>query len=79
LPQDDVPSREDEVEMLAGQIETLLQKWERKQLASFLLGSTDAQSLDHSIFAGRYRLSRTLLTAGIYEFADTLVNGVKSS
>jgi len=72
-----VSSREDEVEAISGQIETLLQKWERKQLASFLLGSTDAQSLDHPILAGRYRLSRTLLTASIYELAHTLVNGVK--
>lgn len=70
-------SREDEVEIVAAQIETLLQKWERKQLASFLLGATDAQSLDHPILAGRYRLSRTLLSAGVYELAHTLVHGVK--
>lgn len=67
------PSREESVEALAGAIETLLQKHQRLQLAAFILGATHAQSLDHSHREGDYRHARTMLTAAVYQLADTIV------
>jgi hypothetical protein len=72
----DVPKAEEraqQVAHVAKQIENLLQKHQRVQLAAFLLGSTDTQSLDHPILKGRHRHARTELTAAVWEFADTLV------
>jgi hypothetical protein len=70
-----VAEREDRVADVAGEIEMLLQKWERKQLAELVLRSTHAQSLDHPIADAAYRAKRTDLTAAIYQLADTIVNG----
>jgi uncharacterized protein YbgA (DUF1722 family) len=57
-----VSIREDKVADVAGQIELLLQKWERKHFAQ---SETE------------YRHHRTMLTAAIYQLADTIVNGGK--
>jgi hypothetical protein len=70
-----VQDREDRVESVAGEIEMLLQKWEKKQLAQIILGATDPQSLDHPIREGEYRHHRTMLTSAVYKLADTIVNG----
>lgn len=70
-----MPDRSDRVEEVAGEIEMLLQKWERKQLAALVLRSTDASSLDFPAADGAYRAKRTDLTAAIYQLADTIVNG----
>jgi hypothetical protein len=72
----DVPKAENraqKVAQLAGAIENLLQKHQRVQHAALLLGSTDTQSLDHSLHQGRYRHARTELTAAVWEFADTII------
>lgn len=71
-----MPEREDRVADVAGEIEMLLQKWERKQLAEIVLRSTDAQSLDHPAADRAYRAKRTDLTAAVYKLADTIVDGV---
>ncbi|MDP9202343.1 MAG: hypothetical protein M3P26_10500 [Gemmatimonadota bacterium] len=70
-----MPEREDELADVAAQIEMLLQKWERKQSAALFLWASDPQSLDREIRDSLYRNARTLLTAAIYELADTIVNG----
>lgn len=72
-------SREECVEALAGSIETLLQKHQRMQLASLVLGTTDAQSLDHPLREGDYRHARTMLSAAVYELAATIVDGGKAN
>lgn len=64
------------MEDVAGEIETLLQKWEKKQLAQIILGATDPQSLDRTLRQGDYNHHRTMLTAAVYKLADTIVNGV---
>jgi hypothetical protein len=71
-----VPEREDRVADVAGQIETLLQKWERKEFARYVLRHIDPQSLDHPPADTAYRRQRTELTAAVYQPADTIVNGV---
>lgn len=70
-----MPEREDRVADVAGEIEMLLQKWERKQLAEIVLRSTDPQSLDYPVADLAYRAKRTDLTAAVYKLADTIVNG----
>lgn len=67
------------VALLAEAIETLLQKHQRVQLAAFVLGATDTQSLDHPLLKGRYRHARTELTAAVWELADTIVDGEKAN
>ena len=71
--------REDRVADVASEIEMLLQKWERKQLAALVRRSTDPQSLDYPDADRAYRAKRTELTAAIYKLADSIVNGAKSS
>jgi hypothetical protein len=74
----DVPkaeARAQKVASLAKQIENLLQKHQGVQLAAFVLGATDTQSLDHSLRKGDHRHARMLLTAAVWEVADTLVDG----
>lgn len=66
--------REDRVEAVAGEIETLLQKYTRLQLAQIILGATDAQSLDHPLREGDYKHARTMLTAAVYKLANTIAN-----
>jgi hypothetical protein len=70
-----VPSPEERIEALAGAIEMLLQKHQRMQLAAVVLGATDSKSLDHPLREGDYRHARTMLTAGVFELATTIVNG----
>lgn len=70
-----MPNREERIEALAGAIETLLQKHQRMQLASLILGATDPQSLDHPLREGDYRHARTMLTAAVFQIADTIVKG----
>jgi hypothetical protein len=72
-----VADREDRVTDVAGEIETMLQKWESKQFAQIILRATDPQSLDHPLREGQYKHSRRLLTAAVFKLADTIVNGVK--
>jgi hypothetical protein len=74
-----VPSREDRVEALSIALETLMQKHQRMQLASLVLGATDQKSLDHPLRAGDYRHARTMLTAAVFTLADTIVNGGPNS
>lgn len=72
-------SKEERVETLAGAIEMLLQKHQRMQLAAVVLGATDSQSLDHPLREGDYRHARTMLTAAVYQFANTIVGGNSES
>lgn len=72
-------TREESVETLAGAIEMLLQKHQRLQLATIVLGATDAQSLDYPLREGDHRHARTMLTAAVYQLANTIVGGDSES
>ena len=69
-----MPERTDRVTDVAGQIEMLLQKWERKQSAARIRRETDAQSLDFPAVDRAYRHARTLLTAAVFQLSEAIVD-----